>query len=101
MDLTSYYNDNSTDTWEANCTYSEANDIITIPTQCPIVLGRIPGSVSDDNCTGGSCSEGGTGDITGCQADFDCGRCWYCDNGTCRYGGEGPYGCYRGWDPGD
>ena len=28
-----------------------------------------------------------------------CGRCWYCENGECRYGGEGPFGCYRGWEP--
>jgi len=38
-----------------------------------------------------------------CQADYDCGRCWYCEKSgagnTCRYGGEGPYGCYRGWSP--
>lgn len=38
-----------------------------------------------------------------CQADYECGRCWYCDKSgsgnICRYGGEGPYGCYRGWSP--
>ncbi|MBT7307864.1 MAG: hypothetical protein HN842_06575 [Gammaproteobacteria bacterium] len=38
-----------------------------------------------------------------CSADYDCGRCWYCDKSgaanTCRYGGEGAYGCYRGWSP--
>jgi hypothetical protein len=31
-----------------------------------------------------------------CGTDCDCGRCSYCESGTCRYGGEGPYGCYRG-----
>lgn len=38
-----------------------------------------------------------------CGTDADCGRCWYCDTSSspniCRYGGEGPYGCYRGWEP--
>ncbi len=36
----------------------------------------------------------GLGDT--CQTDCDCGRCNYCEGGECRYGGEGPYGCYRG-----
>ncbi|MDH5445841.1 MAG: hypothetical protein OEY52_09810 [Gammaproteobacteria bacterium] len=38
-----------------------------------------------------------------CGTDADCGRCWYCDksggSSQCRYGGEGPLGCYRGWEP--
>ena len=42
---------------------------------------------------------GSSGGSNQCGADFDCGRCWYCDNGTCRYAGEGPYGCYGGWTP--
>jgi hypothetical protein len=31
-----------------------------------------------------------------CGADCDCGHCSYCESGQCRYGGEGPSGCYRG-----
>jgi hypothetical protein len=31
-----------------------------------------------------------------CGADCDCGHCYFCESGTCRYGGEGPYACYRG-----
>ena len=35
-----------------------------------------------------------------CGTDCDCGRCWYCDksgsSNVCRYGGEGPFACYRG-----
>ncbi|TRZ69719.1 MAG: hypothetical protein D4S02_01590 [Rhodocyclaceae bacterium] len=48
------------------------------------------------------CQSSGTA-TSQCQADYDCGRCFYCDKSaagnTCRYGGEGPYGCYRGWSP--
>ena len=44
-------------------------------------------------------SGGGIGDD--CDSDCDCGHCGYCEttssSGTCRYGGEGPYGCYRGF----
>jgi hypothetical protein len=31
-----------------------------------------------------------------CTTDCGCGHCEYCESGQCRYGGEGPYGCYRG-----
>lgn len=62
---------------------------------CPLPTNRLEGAVDESDCTGGSCSAGGTGDID-CGTDCDCGRCWYCESGTCRYGGEGPYGCYRG-----
>ena len=63
---------------------------------CPVPLDRLSGDAVDDgDCTGGTCSAGGTGDID-CGTDCDCGRCWYCESGTCRYGGEGPYTCYRG-----
>jgi hypothetical protein len=41
--------------------------------------------------------------VNQCGTDADCGRCWYCEksasSSTCRYGGEGPSGCYRGWSP--
>lgn len=63
--------------------------------------GRLTGGkaqeMSDDSC---SSAAGGTDQ---CGADFDCGRCHYCEKSSsgnvCRYGGEGPYGCYRGWEP--
>ncbi len=32
----------------------------------------------------------------GRTSDCDCGHCGYREGGTCRYEGEGPYGCYRG-----
>lgn len=65
---------------------------------CPVPLERVPDAIDDSECTGGTCSAGGTG-AAQCGADFDCGRCWYCENEECRYGGEGPFGCFRGWEP--
>ncbi|MFC1844166.1 FG-GAP repeat domain-containing protein [Thermodesulfobacteriota bacterium] len=48
-----------------------------------------------------NCVYDGQGDQ--CSLNSDCGRCFYCDTGgstnVCKYGGEGPYGCYRGWEP--
>ena len=42
-------------------------------------------------------TEGGASGIGDqCSTDCDCGHCNYCENATCYYGGEGPYGCYRG-----
>jgi hypothetical protein len=41
-------------------------------------------------------SQGSAGVNGKCSTDCDCGHCNYCESGTCRYGGEGPYGCYRG-----
>lgn len=48
-------------------------------------------------------SGGGSGSTSGqCSSDCDCGHCSYCEksgsSATCRYAGEGPYGCYRGCD---
>lgn len=60
---------------------------------CPLPLQRLVGAVVEEDCTGGFC---GGGAITGCGTDCDCGRCWYCENDTCRYGGEGEFGCFRG-----
>jgi hypothetical protein len=65
---------------------------------CNVPLSRVQGTVGAEDCTGGACSAGGTGDVS-CSIDCDCGRCWYCESGTCRYAGEGPYGCYRGCGP--
>jgi len=62
---------------------------------CGLPLDRVPGAVSEEDCTGGTCSAGGSGDVD-CGTDCDCGRCWYCESDICRYGGEGAYGCYRG-----
>jgi hypothetical protein len=63
-----------------------------------IVLGRVAGDAGDDYCVSSACpASGGSGGSYGsCGTDCDCGVCWYCESGTCRYGGEGPYGCYRG-----
>ena len=45
---------------------------------------------------------GGGGGDDQCGTNCDCGHCWYCEKqssgNVCRYGGEGPYGCYRGCD---
>ena len=66
-----------------------------------IVLGRVAADVSDDYCVSDACpasggSSGSSSSYGSCNTDCDCGICWYCESGTCRYGGEGPYGCYRG-----
>lgn len=95
---TCHNQDGSQDNWTGTFDYSNGT-LLWTTSLCPMTMYRAPGAVTDANCTGGSCSEGGTGTISGCQSDMECGRCWYCDNGTCRYGGEGPYGCYRGWQP--
>lgn len=65
----------------------------------PIPYWPLTNELTEDDCVTTDCTAGGTGTITGCSGDYECGRCWYCDNGQCRYGGEGPYGCYRGWEP--
>lgn len=75
--------------------YSAGADTLTWVSNCPIVLQRLAGQITEANCQSSACSAGGTGPVQ-CGTDCDCGRCWYCESGTCRYGGEGPYGCYRG-----
>lgn len=101
INMTSKCNDESTDKWSTNMSYDSIKHCLILRSLCDILLYRAQGELSDQNCIKGSCSEGGTGDITNCRADFDRGRCRYCENGTCRYGGEGPYECYRDWDPGE
>jgi hypothetical protein len=61
-------------------------------------LKRASGELTDDYCVSDSCPADGAADggYGSCGTDCDCGRCWYCESGECRYGGEGPYGCYRG-----
>ncbi|MEE9594514.1 MAG: hypothetical protein V3V92_03855 [Candidatus Hydrothermarchaeales archaeon] len=82
-----------------NYEFNYDNDQLVWKSACPVPLTRLTGEdVSMDDCESTTCSAGGTSAVQ-CSADFDCGRCWYCDSGTCRYGGEGPYGCYRGWEP--
>jgi hypothetical protein len=67
-----------------------------------IVLQRVAAAVGESDCYSSACPAPGgfNGGYGSCGTDCDCGRCWYCDKsggaGTCRYGGEGPYGCYRG-----
>ena len=58
-----------------------------------IVLQRVASDVTGDYCISSACTNSNAGS---CGTDCDCGHCWYCESGTCRYGGEGPYGCYRG-----
>jgi hypothetical protein len=78
-------------------------DILMMESPCTdgssayVYLGRVSGNVSSDDCVSSACPAPGTASGYGtCGTDCDCGRCWYCESGTCRYGGEGPYGCYRG-----
>lgn len=69
---------------------------------CTMFAGRLldgdAKNMSDEYCSPASSNVGGQ-----CGADADCGRCYYCENNAggniCRYGGEGPNGCYRGWEP--
>lgn len=83
--------------------YYESRDALAYPTQCKdgsaglLLLERVKGgdSVSDDYCESDACTKGSSSSSQ-CGTDCDCGRCWFCESGTCRYGGEGPYGCYRG-----
>ena len=83
-------------TGNENQKYQYINDTLNHMEGCPMTLNRLVGQVTEEDCTSITCSAGGSGTITGCGTDCDCGHCWYCDNGTCRYGGEGQYGCYRG-----
>jgi len=59
---------------------------------------RVDGEVSDMDCSSDACSASGSAEsgMGQCGTDCDCGHCWYCESGTCRYGGKGPSGCYRG-----
>jgi hypothetical protein len=59
-----------------------------------LTIDRIAADVTGDYCVSSACPASGA--TASCGGDCDCGHCWYCESGTCRYGGEGPYGCYRG-----
>jgi hypothetical protein len=88
--------------------FMETPEQVWRPTSCSggtsgyIILQRQFFSTSADDCQSAACpAPGGSGGGCGsCGSDCDCGHCWYCEKsggvGTCRYGGEGPYGCYRG-----
>jgi hypothetical protein len=67
-----------------------------------LTLERVTGTVTDDYCVSAACPapSGSSGGRYGqCGTDCDCGKCWYCESGQCRFGGEGPSGCYRGCGP--
>ncbi len=81
--------------------YDASNDrIVYYYNACWMALKRLADGSNTDVDDSYCQSSAPTGQ---CQADYQCGRCWYCDKSgagnTCRYGGEGPYGCYRGWSP--
>jgi len=79
--------------------YQDPSDDFLAWQRCLLFLDRLEGGpTTADDCTQGTCTKGGTGDVQ-CGTDADCGRCFYCDGGKCRYAGEGPYGCYGGWTP--
>ena len=67
-----------------------------------VQLKRLPpedGGVTDNYCNSAACPQkgGATGGAGSCGTDCDCGECWYCESGSCYYGGQGPTGaCYRG-----
>ena len=79
-------------------TYDAESDQLTLNIACNIPLQRLEGGVTEEDCESsvpGCNNDGGSGPI-GCTEDCQCGRCWYCESGTCRYGGEGEFGCVRG-----
>jgi hypothetical protein len=87
--------------------YLGDRDHLLHPISCPDgsasfqVMERMAGpEVTEDMCFSAACprsGQGGGGSGLGqCGTNCDCGHCWYCESGTCRYGGEGPSGCYRG-----
>ena len=74
-------------------TYNAETGNLDWVSRCPFPLQRLVGETLEADCTSGFC---GDVELTGCGTDCDCGHCWYCEDGTCRYGGEGPFGCFRG-----
>jgi hypothetical protein len=77
-------------------TYDSENDQLIYHANCDIPMVRVEGGVTADDCESSTCTAGGGSGPVQCTVDCDCGRCNYCESGTCRYGGEGEYGCYRG-----
>jgi hypothetical protein len=79
-------------------TYDWDTDQLIYNAACDIPMERVSAGVTADDCetTVAACTSGGGSGPVQCVEDCDCGRCNYCESGTCRYGGEGPFGCYRG-----
>jgi hypothetical protein len=79
--------------------YLENSDALQwMSNTCQLYLQRVEGEVDMSDCE--SSVTTGSGDGGQCTSDYQCGQCWYCDDGTCRYGGQGASGCYRGYSDG-
>jgi hypothetical protein len=83
--------------------YDAPNDRIAYYyNSCWLVMKRLADG-SNQGVDDSYCQNGGPSATNQCKADYDCGRCFYCEKSSggnmCRYGGEGPSGCYRGWSP--
>jgi len=79
--------------------YNEKTDTLLISgSTCQRILYRVEGAVEESDCKPSTTVAGGDGGQ--CTSDYQCGQCWYCDDGTCRYGGQGASGCYRGYSDG-
>lgn len=78
--------------------YNENTDTLWFSSDtCQRILQRVEGEVESSDCKPTTVAAGDGGQ---CTSDYQCGRCWYCDDGTCRYGGQGASGCYRGYSDG-
>ncbi|MEE8401328.1 MAG: hypothetical protein V3R86_04175, partial [Candidatus Hydrothermarchaeaceae archaeon] len=78
--------------------YLEKSDALQLVGSCQLYLQRVEGEVESSDCKPSTTAAGGDGGQ--CTSDYQCGQCWYCDDGTCRYGGQGAYGCNRGYSGG-
>jgi hypothetical protein len=86
-----------TDKEKQTWVYLENSDAFQLEsTSCKLYLQRVEGEVESSDCESSSTAVDGSQ----CTSDYQCGRCWYCDDGTCRYGGQGASGCYRGYSDG-
>lgn len=77
--------------------YHEKSDTLQWVSSCQLYLQRVTGEVDDTDCKPSPTAAGGGGQ---CSSDYQCGQCWECDDGTCRYAGQGAYGCYGGYSGG-
>ncbi|MBU2560557.1 hypothetical protein KKA03_06645 [archaeon] len=82
---------------EETWVYLEKSDALQLVGSCQLYLQRVEGEVDMSDCESSTITTAGGGQ---CTSDYQCGRCWYCDDGTCRYGGQGASGCYRGYSDG-
>lgn len=84
--------------------YRAKDGSLFMPVQCEdgtegiLEFTRVSQEITENYCVSDACpAPSGDGESFGeCGTDCDCGRCWYCESGQCRFGGEGPYECYRG-----